>query len=101
MGGVDRGATGGARAPYKFGGGDAGQSHVLDRSRFGVFGDPEKGSRTLLRELLASAGKLPPVQGCLIWEALPQVTKRPLPQAGPAPKREQSWRQHNEAWTPR
>ena len=101
MGGVDRGATGGARAPCKFGGGDAGQLHVLDRTLFGVFDDPEKGSRTLLWELLASAGKLPPVQGCLVREVLPQVTKRPLPQAGPAPKREQSWRQHNEAWTPR
>jgi hypothetical protein len=47
------------------GGGDPGQLHDLDRSLPGVFNDPEAGSRTLLRELLASAGKLPPCRS--VW----------------------------------
>ena len=32
----------------------------MDGPLFGVFGDPEGGSRALLQKLLASAGKLPP-----------------------------------------
>jgi hypothetical protein len=76
----------GASSPHSPGGGDPGQLHVLDRPLPGVFEDPEAGSRTLLRELLASAGKLPPVQKCLVRQMLPGVPKRPLPQNGPPPK---------------
>jgi hypothetical protein len=72
--GMGRPLTGGHRArdssgascPFSPGGGDPGQLHVLDRPLPGVFEDPEVGSRTLLRELLATAGKLPPVQKCLV-----------------------------------
>jgi hypothetical protein len=54
----------------------------VDGSLQGVFSIPETGSRTLLRELLARAGKLPPLQGCLVQEVLPRVDKQQLPQAG-------------------
>ena len=67
--------------------GDTGQLHVLGGPLPGVFDDHEVGSRTLLRELLARAGKLPPLQGCLVQEVLPRVNKQQLPQAGPSPKR--------------
>ena len=66
--------------------GDAGQLHVLDGPLSGMFDAPEEGSRALLRELLAQAGKFPPVQGCLVREVLPRVGKRQLPQAGRSPK---------------
>ena len=79
--------TRGASSPPTFGRGDPGQLHVMDRPLPGVFNDPEEGSRTLLRELLASAGRLPPVQKCLVRQVLPRVTKRQLPQAGPPAKR--------------
>ena len=36
------------------------QLHVVDRTLLGVFCNPEAGSRALLWELLASAGKFPP-----------------------------------------
>jgi hypothetical protein len=36
----------------------------------GMFSDPEAGSQALLRELLASARKLPPVQKCLVQKVL-------------------------------
>jgi hypothetical protein len=67
--------------------GDTGQLHVLGGPMPGVFEDAEKGSRSLLRKLLSSAGKLPPVQKCLVREVLQGVTKRQLPQAGQSPKR--------------
>ena len=68
-------------------GGDSRQLHVMDGPLPGMFSDPEGGSRALLRELLASAGKLPPVQKCLVRGVLQGVPKRPLPQAGPPSKR--------------
>ena len=67
--------------------GDPGQLHVMDGPLPGVFDDPEAGSRALLRELLAEAGKFPPVQGCLVREVLPRGGERQLPQAGRPPKR--------------
>jgi hypothetical protein len=79
--------TRGASSPTTFGRGDPGQLHVMDGPLPGVFINPEEGSRTLLRELLASAGRLPPVQKCLVRQVLPRVTKRQLPQAGPPTKR--------------
>ena len=42
------------------GGGDTGQLHDVDVPLPGVFDDPEAGSRTLFRELLASAGEATP-----------------------------------------
>ena len=42
------------------GGRDAGQLHDVDGALLGVFDDPEAGSRTLFRELLASAGEATP-----------------------------------------
>ena len=66
---------------------NSGQLYVLDGPVPGMFDDPETGSRTLLRELLASAGRLPPVQECLVRSLLPGVTKRQLPQVGPPTKR--------------
>jgi hypothetical protein len=68
------------------GGGEPGQLHALDRSLPGVFDDPEAGSWTLLRELLASAGKLLPMQKCLVWQVLPVIPKQPFPQTRPPPK---------------
>ncbi len=44
------------------GGGNTRQLHVMDGPLPGMFNDPEAGLRALLRELLASAGRLPPVQ---------------------------------------
>ena len=79
--------TGGTSSPPTFGRGNPGQLHVMDGPLPGVFNDPEEGSRTLLRELLASAGRLPPVQKCLVRQVLPRVTKRQFPQAGPPTKR--------------
>ena len=69
------------------GGGYTRQLHVLDRPLPGVFDDPEAGSRALLRELLASAGRLPPVHECLVRQMLQGVKKRPLPPVGRQPKR--------------
>ncbi len=69
------------------GGRDAGQLHDVDGPLPGVFDDPEGGSRALLRELLASAGRLPPVRKCLVRQVLQGVGKRPLPQVGRPPKR--------------
>lgn len=69
------------------GGRDARQLHDVDGPLPGVFDDPEAGSRALLRELLASAGRLPPVRKCLVRQVLQGVKKRPLPQAGRQPKR--------------
>jgi hypothetical protein len=88
-----RGATPGAGQPCdkgqrtkgEPGTGDTGQLHVVDGPLHGVFADLETGSRTLLRELLACAGQFSPVQGCLVWEVLPRVGKRQLPQVGSAP----------------
>ena len=80
-------ATGGASGSPTLARGDPGQLHVVDRPLPGVFNDPEEGSRALLRELLASAGRLPPVQKCLVWPVLPRVPKRQLSQAGPPAKR--------------
>ena len=67
--------------------GDTGQLHDVDGPLPGVFDDPEAGSRALLRELLTSAGKLPPVRKCLVRKVLQGVKKRSLPQAGRQPKR--------------
>ena len=61
------------------GGGDTGQLHVLDRPLLGVFDDSEAGSRAILWELLASAGRLPPVQKCLVRQVLQGVKKRSHP----------------------
>jgi len=58
----------------------------MDWPLFGVFSDPEGGSRALLRKLLARVGKLPPVQECLVRRMLQGVPKRQLPQAGPPAK---------------
>jgi hypothetical protein len=69
------------------GGRDAGQLHDVDGALLGVFDDPERGSRALLRELLAGAGRLPPVRKCLVRQVLQGVGKRPLSQAGRPPKR--------------
>ena len=69
------------------GGWDTRQLHDVDGPLPGVFDDPEAGSRALLRELLASAGRLPPVRKCLVRQVLQGVKKRPLPQAGRQPKR--------------
>jgi hypothetical protein len=80
-------ATGGASGSPTLARGDPGQLHVVDGPLPGVFNDPEEGSRALLRELLASAGRLPPVQKCLVWPVLPRVPKRQLSQAGPPTKR--------------
>ncbi len=77
----------GASCPFSPGGGDSGQLHVLDRPLPGVFEDPEAGSWTLLWELLATAGKLPPVQKCLVRQVLQGVPKQQLLQNGPPPKR--------------
>ncbi len=57
------------------GGGDTRQLHVIDGPLPGVFDDPEAGSWALLRELLASAGRLPPVQQCLVRQVLQGVDK--------------------------
>ena len=65
---------------------DTGQLHDVDGPLPEVFDDPEVGSRTLLRELLASVGKPPPVRECLVWKVLQGVKKRSLPQAGQQPK---------------
>ena len=75
---------GGILPAVKLGGGgrDTRQLHDLDGTLPGVFDNPEGGSRALLRELLASAGRFPPVRKCLVWQALQGVKKRPLPQAG-------------------
>ena len=81
------GGDGGSGRGVEGGTGDPGQLHVLDGPLPGVFNDPEGGSRALLRELLAEARKLPPVQGCLVREVLPRVSKRQLPQVGRSPKR--------------
>ena len=59
--------------------GSPSQLHVMDEPLFGVFSDPEGGSRALLRKLLASTGKLPPVQECLVGRVLQGVPKRQLP----------------------
>ncbi len=88
-GGQDPGRLQSPPEPTTGGGGpagDAGQLHVLDGPVPGVFDDTEKGSWSLLRELLASAGKLPPVQKCLVRQVLQAVPKRQLPQAGQPPK---------------
>ena len=69
------------------GGGDTRQLHDVDGPLPGVFDDPKAGSWALLRELLASAGKLPPVRKCLVRKVLQGVKKRSLPQAGRQPKR--------------
>jgi hypothetical protein len=63
------------------------QLHVMEGPLFGVFSDPEGGSRALLRKLLASAGRLPPVRECLVRRVLQGVPKQQLPQAGPPTKR--------------
>jgi hypothetical protein len=68
-GGSDEGRRTGGDA------GDPGQLHVLDGPLPGVFNDPEAGSWALLHELLAQAGKFPPVQSCLVQEVLPRVNK--------------------------
>ena len=67
--------------------GDPRQLHVMEGPLLGVFRDPERGSRALLRELLAGVGELAPVWECLVWRVLQGVTKRQLPQAGPPTKR--------------
>jgi hypothetical protein len=68
-------ATRGAPGSPTLGRGDPGQLHVMDGPLPVVFNNPEEGSRTLLRELLASAGRLPPVQKCLVRQVLPRVAK--------------------------
>jgi hypothetical protein len=67
------------------GGGNTRQLHVMDEPLPGMFDDPEAGSQALLRELLASARRLPPVQQCLVQQVLQGVDKRSLPQAGRQP----------------
>ncbi len=67
--------------------GDPRQLHVMDKPLPGVFSNPEAGSRALLWKLLASVGKLPPMQECLVRRVLQGVPKRQLPQAGPPSKR--------------
>ena len=75
-----------ASKPTGGGKGDTGQLHDVDGPLPGVFDNPEAGSRVLLRELLASAGRLPPVRKCLVRKVLQGVRKRSLPQAGRQPK---------------
>ena len=58
------------------GGGDTRQLHDVDGPLPGVFDNPEAGSRALLRELLASAGKPPPVRKCLVRKVLQGETTK-------------------------
>ena len=68
------------------GGGDTRQLHVMDGPLPGVFDNLEAGSQALLRDFLASTGRLPPMQKCLVRQVLQEVDKRSLPQAGQQPK---------------
>ncbi len=74
-GGHGKRDSAGVSGSHPPGGGDPGKLHDLDGSLPGVFDVPEAGSRTLLWELLASAGKLPPVQKCLVRQVLPGIPK--------------------------
>jgi hypothetical protein len=66
--------------------GNTGKLHVLDGPMPGVFDNPEAGSWSLLQELHASAGKLPPVHECLVQHLLPVIAKQQLPQVEPPAK---------------
>jgi hypothetical protein len=65
-----------------FNGNEPGELHELDGGVQRVWEDAVSGSRTLLQQLLAWAGRFPPMQKCMVRGVLPRGRKQPLPATG-------------------
>jgi hypothetical protein len=62
-----------------FKGNEPGELHELDGGVQRVWEDAASGSRALLQQLLAWAGRFLPVQKCMVRGVLPRGQKQPLP----------------------
>ena len=65
-----------------FKGNDPREHHDVGGNEQRVWEDALSGSWAVLQQLLAWAGRFPPVQKCMAREVLPGVRKRPIPEAG-------------------
>lgn len=59
-----------------------GELHGMDGIMQCMWKDATRGSRAVLQQLLTWAGRLPPVQKCMVQRVLPRGTKQPFPTAG-------------------